>query len=308
MNAAIRAVVRAGLAQGWEVYGVRRGFQGLIDDDLIPMTARMVGGIMQHGGTILQTARSDLFKEERGRLTALRTLNNHDVDALIVIGGNGSQAGSLALWRMGYPVVGVASTIDNDLPGTDVSIGVDTALNRAVEAIDRIKDTASSHQRAFFVEVMGRKSGYLALMVGIAGGAEMVVIPEVETTPQEVAREVRDAYLRGKPHAIVVVAEGATCNMSMLMSYLADHRDEVGFEARATVLGHIQRGGAPTAFDRILATRLGVAAVEALAQGVSGVLCGQINGQIQTTPLEQVYQMTKTLDTRLLAMANVLAR
>ena len=219
MNAAIRAVVRTGSAHGWEVFGVHRGFQGLIDDDFELLTRRSVSGIIQKGGTILQTARSERFRTEEGRMLAMRNLNARDIEALVVIGGNGSQSGSLALTRMGYPVVGVASTIDNDLPMTDTSIGVDTALNTVLDAIDRIKDTASSHSRAFLIEVMGRKCGYLALMAAVAGGAEMVLIPEVEFEPDDVAKELRDSYVRGKAHAIVIVAEGAKYNATAL----ADH-------------------------------------------------------------------------------------
>lgn len=306
MNAAIRAVVRSGVSRGWEVFGVHRGFQGLIDDDMEVMSARAVSGIIQKGGTVLQTARSERFRSEEGRMLAVRNLNAREIDGLIVIGGNGSQSGSLALSRMGYPVVGVASTIDNDLPLTDTCIGVDTALNTALDAIDRIKDTASSHQRAFLIEVMGRKSGYLALMAGIAGGAEVVVIPEVDLEPGDIAKELRDAYLRGKSHAIVVVAEGAKYNANALAEHFS--QDVTGFEPRVTILGHIQRGGTPSAFDRILATRLGCAAVEQLANGNYGVLVGLIKGIVQAVPLEDVFKASKPLDMRLYTMAEILAR
>ncbi|HOG80381.1 MAG TPA: ATP-dependent 6-phosphofructokinase, partial [Anaerolineaceae bacterium] len=201
MNAAIRAVVRAGIGQGWEVFGVRLGYEGLINEKIIPLGARDVGGILQRGGTILGSARSLEFKTEAGQRKALRSLNQFGIEALVVIGGNGSQTGAYALSKLGFPVVGVASTIDNDLAGSDMTIGVDTALNIALEAIDRLKITASSHQRAFLIEVMGRDCGYLALAAGIAGGAEYVVIPEVETDPEEIAASMAKAYEHGKAHA-----------------------------------------------------------------------------------------------------------
>src|SRR6185295_10636058 len=203
MNAAIRAVVRAGVHQGWEVFGIRRGFSGLIAGNLINLEARDVGGILQQAGTMLGSARCPEFRTEDGRVEALRQLGAHDIDALVVIGGNGSQTGAEQLARAGFPVVGVASTIDNDLCGSEITIGVDTALNIALEAIDRLKVTASSHQRAFLVEVMGRDCGYLALAAAVAGGAEAAVIPEMEMDPENLATELREAYQRGKPHALV---------------------------------------------------------------------------------------------------------
>jgi 6-phosphofructokinase 1 len=308
MNAAIRAVVRTGIANGLEVWGVRRGFAGLVAGNFVPLGARDVGGIIQRGGTILGSARCEDFKKEATRLEAVRALNQNDIDALVVIGGNGSQSGSCALSEMGVKVVGIASTIDNDLYGSDITIGVDTALNIALEAIDRLKVTASSHQRAFLVEVMGRKCGYLALMAGIAGGAEAVVIPEVETDPEAIAEEIRLAYQRGKPHAIIVVAEGAEYNAAALERYFEKHRERLGFDLRVTTLGHVQRGGEPSASDRILATRLGAAAVEQLLQGNFGVLVGWIKGDIATTPLKEVVSKTKPLDLSLLKLANVLAK
>lgn len=308
MNAAIRAVVRAGSNQGWEVFGVHRGYQGLIDDDMELMTRRSVSGIVQKGGTVLQTARSERFRTEEGQLLALHNLNGREIDALVVIGGNGSQSGALALHHLGYPVVGVASTIDNDLPMTDTCIGVDTALNTALDAIDRIKDTASSHQRAFLVEVMGRNSGYLALMAAVAGGAEMAIIPEVEVKPEDVAKELRACYIRGKTHAIVVVAEGASYNATALADFFRQNKDTTGFEPRVTILGHIQRGGTPSAFDRILATRLGAGAVEQLAAGNFGVLVGLIKGVVQAVPLENVFKSAKPLDMKLYRLAEVLAK
>lgn len=306
MNAAIRAVTRCSLDQGWEVFGVRRGYAGLIDVNFEPLNARSVGGIIQQGGTILGSARCPEFKTEEGRRKALRTLHQHDLEGLVVIGGNGSQTGAAALSQMGFPVVGVASTIDNDLAGSDITIGVDTALNIALEAIDRLKITASSHQRAFLVEVMGRNCGYLALMAGIAGGAEVIVIPEIETTPEQVAQELGAAYERGKAHALAVVAEGARYNAEALAAYFREHEARIGFELRATALGHVQRGGAPTAYDRLLATRLGAGAVAALARGENGVLVGMKQGRVATTPLADIVGIQKPIDPELFALAKVL--
>ncbi len=306
MNAAIRAVVRAGLAQGWEMLGIRRGYAGLLAEEIRPLGARDVGGIIQLGGTILGSARCPEFKTPEGVRQAVRVLEKHRIDALVVIGGNGSQRGAFALSKEGVPVVGVASTIDNDLVGSDITIGVDTALNVALEAIDRLKTTASSHNRAFLVEVMGRDYGYLALMAGIAGGAEAVVIPEVPVSPERVAEAIREAYARGKPHAIVVVAEGAQYNAQKLAEYF--QREHLGYELRVTVLGHVQRGGAPGAFDRLLGTLLGTGAVEALARGEEGVLVGQIKGEVVSTPLSEVAGKKKPLDPRLFELARVLAQ
>jgi 6-phosphofructokinase 1 len=307
MNAAIRAVVRTGIGRGWEVVGVRHGYAGLIGDDMGPLSARDVGGILQRGGTMLGSARSAEFETIPGREKAIRNLNASEIEALVVIGGNGSQTGAHCLSQMGYPVVGVASTIDNDLAGSDITIGVDTALNIALEAIDRLKTTASSHHRAFLVEVMGRHCGYLALMAAIAGGAEALLLPEFAIEPEALAKELHEAYLRGKPHALVVVAEGAKYHAEAMAAYFRTHKEECGFDLRVTTLGHVQRGGAPGAFDRILATRLGNGATEALARGEQGVLVGYIRGEIVTTPLADVVGKQKPLDPRLLEMAGVLA-
>lgn len=308
MNAAIRAVVRTGTDRGWDILGVRRGFAGLIAGDFVLLSVRDVGGIIQLGGTILGSARCPEFTTAQGRATALNQLREHRIDALVVIGGNGSQAGAHALHQMDFPVVGIASTIDNDLTGSEITIGVDTALNIALEAIDRLKITASSHHRAFLVEVMGRKCGYLALMAGIAGGAEAVLIPESEIPAEQLARELRRAYERGKAHALVVVAEGCSNNAHSLASYFSEHRERLGFDLRVTILGHVQRGGAPGAFDRLLATRLGAAATERLANGTAGVLLGLLRGDVIPTPLQDVVAKKKTLDLDLLTLADVLAR
>lgn len=308
MNTAIRAVTRTAIDRGWNVFGVRHGYAGLIAGTFVPLRARDVGGIMQTGGTILGSARSAEFRTEEGRNKALRSLGQADIDALVVIGGNGSQTGANELSLLGFPVVGVASTIDNDLYGSEITIGVDTALNIALESIDRLKVTASSHGRAFLVEVMGRNCGYLALMAGIAGGAEVIVIPEVATEPEEVASSIQAAWQRGKPHALVVVAEGAEHNATELAVYFRKHKERLGFDLRVTTLGHVQRGGAPMAFDRLLATRLGAGAVEALADGQQGVLMGYVRSAVVPTPLAEVVARKKEIDTRLLELSRVLAR
>src|SRR6266404_7441809 len=262
MNAAVRAVTRAALARGAEVFGVRNGYAGLLADTMKPLQARDVGGIVQHGGTVLGSARCPEFAEPSGRRAALRNLAARGIDALVVIGGNGSQTGSAALAREGF---------------------------------------------AFAVETMGRDCGYIALMAGIAGGAEVIVLPESEIAPAEVAKRLRAAYQRGKTHALVVIAEGARCGVKELMQHYAESRDSIGFELRVTRLGHVVRGGAPTAADRILATRLGSAAVETLAQGRYGVLVGASCNEIITTPLADIAGRTRPADAALLELARVMA-
>jgi 6-phosphofructokinase 1 len=289
------------------VSGVRNGFAGLVSGTLEGLAARDVGGIIQHGGTVLGSARSPEFREAHGRARALENLAARSIDALVVIGGNGSQTGSATLTREGFAVVGVASTIDNDLYGTDVSIGADTAVNITLEAIDRLRTTASSHRRAFAVETMGRDCGYIALMAGIAGGAEVIALPEQEITPAQVAERLRAAHQRGKTHALVVIAEGARCGVRELMHYYEEQGDSIGFELRVTRLGHVVRGGAPGAADRVLATRLGDAAVECLARGESGVLVGSLCGEIASTPLGEVAGRTRPAKAELLELARVMA-
>jgi len=308
MNAAVRAVTRCGLDLGWEVFGVHRGFSGLVGGEFEQLNIRSVARILQRGGTILGSARCQELMIEEGQRRAVQKLEEQNVDALIVIGGNGSQAGSARLAALGFPVVGVASTIDNDLVGSDVTIGVDTALNIALEAIDRLTTTAESHQRAFLVEVMGRGSGYLALMTGIAGDAEVIVVPEFETSPEQVASELAAAYERGKLHAIAVVAEGAKYNAEALVRYFREHEARIGFDLRATILGHVQRGGNPTAYDRLLATRLGAGAIAALGRGESGVLVGMIGGQVTSTPLTEIVGQQKSIDPALWKLAHILAQ
>jgi len=307
MNAAIRAVTRTALARDWEVFGVTNGYAGLLEDTLSPLTARDVGGIIQRGGTVLGSARSPEFREKAARDKARAQLAVRGIEALVVIGGNGSQSGSAVLAAEGLAVVGVASTIDNDLHGTDVSIGADTAINITLESIDRLRTTASSHRRVFIVETMGRDCGYIALMAGIGGGAEVIAIPENEVPVEDVARRLRAAHDRGKTHALVVVAEGARQGVHEMVEYFEGRQHETGFGLRITRLGHVVRGGVPSSADRVLASRLGAAAVACLAGGVSGVLVGEVRGEIERTPLAEIAGRTRPADTALVELARVLA-
>lgn len=306
MNPCIRAVVRTGVAHGVNVYGVEEGFKGLIKGNIRLLGPRDVGGILQRGGTVLQTARCNEFHTSKGQREAIRQLNEVGVDGLVVIGGDGSMRGARALAEQDFPVIGVPASIDNDVWGTNMSIGVDTALNTIQDAVDKLRDTASSHQRAFLIETMGRNCGYLAVMAGVNSGAEMVVIPEVATTPEEVATAAEAAYLRGKNHCIVIVAEGAGLNTSELAKKL-DEMD-VGFSTRVTILGHIQRGGSPTAFDRLLASRMGVKAVEALLDGESDMMVGLQGREIVLVPLAQVTQRQRSANLEYYEMIRMLAR
>jgi 6-phosphofructokinase 1 len=307
MNSAIRAVVRTGLHHGLTVYGVRQAYAGLLSGDFEELTSREVSGILQRGGTILQTARNEEFKTPQGQRRALRRLNEHNIDAVVVIGGDGSQRGAMALHNLDIPVIGIPASIDNDIWGTDTSIGVDTALNVILDAVDRLRDTATSHQRAFLIEVMGRNCGYLALMGSILGGAEIVIIPEQPVSMDEVAAALDDAYVRGKTHAIAIMAEGTPYKSTELAKYLnEDH--PVGFEIRITILGHVQRGGSPTAFDRLLATRLGVRAVEWLLEGKSGVMVGLKGRELVPRDLAEVTTKTRSLSQGYFDMAYMLSR
>ena len=308
MNAAIRAVVRMGIARGYEVFGVRHGYTGLMAGDFVPLGLRDVGGIMQSGGTVLGTTRCSELTTAAGQRSAQEQLRSRDIPRLVVIGGNGSQTGAHALSRQGLDVIGVASTIDNDLVGSDITIGATSAIDVALESVDRLRVTASSHHRGFLVEVMGRACGYLAAIVGIAGGAEAIVVPEEDAEPEDVAVEMRQAYARGKSHAIVVVAEGSRLNADALASYFKVHGERLGFELRVCKLGHVQRGGAPGVSDRMLATRLGAAAVERFHAGRHGVLVGMVGGGVIDTPLADVAGRQKPLDLRLLALARTLAQ
>ncbi len=307
MNAAVRSVTRAALAKDWKVFRVRNGYAGLMSNAIEPLAVRDVGGIVHQGGTVLGSARSSEFAQEGGRAAALANLASHGIEALVVIGGNGSQTGSHSLAREGFPVVGVPSTIDNDLYGTDFSIGSDTAINITLQAIDQLRTTASSHQRAFAVETMGRDCGYIALMAGLAGGAEVIAVPESDISPEEVSERLRAAHQRGKTHAIVVIAEGARCGVHELMQHYLKEGTSIGFELRVTRLGHVVRGGAPTAADRVLATRLGAAAVDCLARGERDVLVGLVCGKVATTPLADVAGRTRPANRDLLELARVMA-
>jgi 6-phosphofructokinase 1 len=293
MNAAIRAVVRTALANGIEVWGIRQAYAGLLSGDMSVMTSREVSGILQRGGTILQTARNEEFKTPQGQRKALRRLNEHGIEGVIVVGGDGSLRGAMALQRLEIPVVGVPGSIDNDIWGTDMSIGVDTALNTILDALDRLRDTATSHNRGFIIEVMGRNCGYLALMSSILGGAEVVITPEQAPTMEEVAASLEDAYVRGKSHAIAVIAEGAPYHVTDLLKYLNDHH--VSFEMRLTILGHIQRGGNPTAFDRMIA-------------GENGVMVGLQGRKVVSVPLEDVTTKTREIGDDYFHMAHILSR
>ncbi|HXD10975.1 MAG TPA: 6-phosphofructokinase [Anaerolineales bacterium] len=306
MNAAIRAVVRTAASQNARVVGIANGYEGLLSGEFRPLGARDVGGILQRGGTILQTRRSERFMEPKGQREAIRRMNEAQMDGLIVIGGDGSLRGAQVLASQGIKVIGIPASIDNDIWGSDMAIGVDTALNTIMEAVDKLRDTASSHSRAFLVETMGRNSGYLAVMAAIVCGAEIVLMPEVPSTVEEVARSVEEAYLRGKNHAIVMVAEGANIHTTDL-ARLIDEMD-VGFSTRVTILGHIQRGGRPTAFDRVLASRMGVKAVELLLNGESNVMVGLKGMGLTSVPLEEVTSQTRPATSAYYEMAKMLAR
>lgn len=306
MNAAIRSVVRTAMDKDLEVYGIRRGYTGLLAGDFERLTNREVSGILQRGGTILQTARNHEFKTPDGQKRGLRRLNKHGIEALIVIGGDGSLTGGLALHKLGFPVIGIPASIDNDIWGTNMSIGVDTALNTILDAIDKLRDTASSHERAFLIEAMGRNCGYLALMSGILGGAEIVVTPEHPVSLEQIAQALDDAYTRGKSHAIAVVAEGTPYKLHQVAEYLEQH--PCGFEVRMTILGHVQRGGSPSAFDRLLATRMGVNAVEQLLEGESGKMVGLNGRKISPVDLEEVATNKRNIGDGYFELAEVLSR
>ncbi|MGF1472059.1 MAG: ATP-dependent 6-phosphofructokinase [Rubrobacteraceae bacterium] len=305
MNGAVRAVARTAFAEGWEVLGVRDGYEGLLRRRIFEINDRDVGGILHRGGTVLGTARSAEFRTPEGQQTAARNLEEAGAEGLVVIGGEGSLTGALTLAERGLKVAGIPATIDNDVWGTDSAIGVDTALNTALEAIDRLKDTASSHNRAHVVEVMGRHCGYLALMSAIAGGAEAVLVPEFEPNHQLILRALKTSYSKGKPHFIVVVAEGALFTAEGLHEYI--NRSPGAFKSRLTVLGHVQRGGVPLAFDRIFSSRLGAAAVRALAEGETPIMVGSRGRTIERIPLEEVAGKSRPLDPEIYGLAETLA-
>ncbi|MED3943196.1 6-phosphofructokinase [Priestia megaterium] len=270
MNPAVRAVVRKAIHEGMEVYGIYQGYQGLIEGNIKKLEVGDVGDIIQRGGTMLYSARCPEFKTEEGRLKGIENLKKHGIEGLVVIGGDGSYMGAVKLTELGFPCIGIPGTIDNDIPGTDFTLGFDTALHTVIDAIDKIRDTATSHERTFIIEVMGRNAGDIALWSGLAGGAETILIPEAKDEFQEMVDRLRKGQERGKKHSIIVVAEGVA-NGNEVAKQL---HEAAGIETRVTVLGHIQRGGSPTAQDRVLGSRFGGRAVELLLQGKGGRAIG----------------------------------
>lgn len=280
MNAAIRAVVRTAIFNGLEVYGIRHGYEGLIQGQVKRMKSHSVANIIQRGGTILKTARSMEFMTKEGRIKAYNTLQDHGIEALVVIGGDGTFRGAnIFSDEFDIPIIGIAGTIDNDLYGTDATIGYDTALNTVVEAVDKIRDTASSHNRLFFVEVMGRDAGFIALRSGIACGAEAILIPEVKTLLEDLKKSLESGFKRKKSSSVIIVAEGERPGGAYEIAKQVKE-DFSEYSVRVVVLGHIQRGGSPSAADRFLATKLGASAVEALLDGQKNIMVGMKNGKI----------------------------
>lgn len=306
MNAVIRAVVRAGCAKGLKVYGVEDGYTGLINGDFTLLGKRDVSGILHRGGTFLRTDRSMEMKTPHGQREAIRQLNNMGIDGLVVCGGDGSMAGAAALSAQGFPVVGIPGTIDNDVFGTDTCVGVDTALNTIMDAIDKIRDTAASHSRAFLIQTMGRESGYLAVESAIISGAEVALIPENPVSVEEVASIIENAYKRGKKHCIIVIAEGYPIPMNELATQL-DAMD-LGFKARATNVSYIQRGGSPSAFDRILASRMGYFAIEYMTTGVFNVMTALQGSEVIPFPIPDLIGKHHVVSERLIEISNVLSR
>lgn len=302
MNACIRSAVRTALRLNMEVVGFRKGYQGLMKGDCIQLDSKAVSGIMHRGGTFLQSARSQEFRTLEGQKAAIEILKQIGVEGLIILGGDGSLTGALALHRLGFPVIGVPASIDNDIPFTDMSLGVDTALNNIIYAVDCIKDTASSHARAFVIEVMGRNSGYLASITAIASGAEFALVPEREFDLSEICQQLRQRFEEGRDNAIIILAEGAARGQDIADSI----KDAIGFETRVTVLGHYQRGGAPTVFDRLLASRFGKKAVELLVAGNQGLMAGLSCNTILAIPLEDVIKGEKRPQDEMLRLAEVL--
>jgi len=307
MNAAIRAVVRAATHHGIEVMGIKRGYKGMIDGTARLLGPRDVSGIINHGGTTLYTARCHRFMEREGRERAAANLKEWGIDGIVVIGGDGSYRGAEKLHEeFGIRCIGLPGTIDNDIGGTDYTIGFDTAINTAMEAIDRIRDTAASHDRTFFIEVMGRSSGYVAMISGLAGGAEDILLPEVETSVETLIERLRTGQQAGKKSSIVVVAEGCEYGGAMALAEMVGERSEYK-DNRVTVIGHLQRGGTPSAFDRVLASQMGVRAVEALLAGESGKMVGISGQKLQLRPLSDAWEQRTRFDMELLRVAHVLS-
>lgn len=307
MNACIRAVVRTAVSYGVKVTGIMRGFQGMIEDDMIPLDARSVSNIIQRGGTILKSARSNDFMLPEGRSKAAMNLRNRGIDALVAIGGDGTFRGAQVLFEeSGIPVIGIPGTIDNDLFGTDFTLGFDTAVNTAVEAIDKIRDTAASHDRLFFIEVMGRDAGYIALWSGISGGAEAILLPEEITDARQLVELLRKGEKAQKASSIVIVCEGDDAGGAAAIAEQVKEIDP-NFDTRVTILGHVQRGGSPTASDRILGTRLGVAAVESLLAGKTCEMTGVKNGFIVNTPFKDATKKHPCMDSDFLRIAKIVS-
>lgn len=306
MNAALRAVVRTALWHDIKVVGITHGYQGLINGNIIELNSSSVSNIIQRGGTILKSARSEEFRTKEGRVKAAKSIKENNIDALIGIGGDGTFQGMTVLSEEhDIRVVGIPGTIDNDLVGTDETIGYDTALNTAMEAIDKIRDTADAHDRLFLVEVMGREAGFIALETGIAGGAELILLPESLTELPEIKRSLKDVLRNQRRSSLVVVAEGDETGGAMK---LADQMkgDFSEYEMRVCILGHTQRGGSPTARDRVLASRLGAAAVKTLLDGHSRVMVGVVNGKVKVTPLHVTWSKRKDINHELLELAKIL--
>lgn len=307
MNAAIRAVVRAGLSYGVKVYGIKRGYEGMIEGDIIPMESHSVSNIIQRGGTILKSARSERFRTVEGRKLAYEQLRKHEIDAVVAIGGDGTFTGALQFNKEhDIPFVGIPGTIDCDLYGTDYTLGFDTAVNTAVEAIDRIRDTADSHDRLFFVEVMGRDAGFIALYSGIAGGAEATLIPESKTDENALMEMLGNGWERKKSSMIVVVAEGEVIGGAYKIAEKVKSKF-THYDIRVSVLGHMQRGGSPSCLDRVLGSRMGVAAVEALLAGRVQIMIGIVNNHIHYTSLEKAVKHNQDIDMNLLRLGEILS-
>jgi len=307
MNAAIRSVARTCAYHNLECIGVYRGYEGLIEGDFIEMNARSVKGIINKGGTVLKSARSKEFRTKEGRQKAYTNLKNENIDGLVVIGGDGSFTGAIIFnQEFNFPVMGIPGTIDNDIFGTTHTLGFDTALNTVVEAIDKIRDTASSHNRLFFIEVMGRDVGHIALNVGVAGGAEEILIPEENLGLDRLVESLRKSRKSGKSSSIVVVAEGDKIGKNIFE--LKDYVDEnmSGYDVRVSVLGHMQRGGSPSCLDRVLASRMGVKAVESILEGKTNFMVGLLNNKIELTPLEQAIKGKSKINLELLRVSDIM--
>ncbi|WP_126425522.1 6-phosphofructokinase [Brevibacillus marinus] len=303
MNAAVRAAVRRAAYHGVKMYGVYYGFDGLIRGEIREMSLGSVGDIIHRGGTILFTARSEAFKTEEGQRKAVEQLRAHGIEGLIVIGGDGSFRGAQKLSQKGVPTIGVPGTIDNDIPCTDFTIGFDTALNTIVQAIDKIRDTATSHERTYIIEVMGRDAGDLALSAGLAAGAESIIIPEAEQEMDDIIERLLAGHRRGKRHSIIIVAEG----VGKAADYAEVIKQRTGWETRVTVLGHIQRGGSPTAFDRMIASRMGAAAVDLLLAGKTGRMVGIQHNQLVDIDIEEALSQKHKLDLSIYRLARSLS-